>query len=214
MKKYMMAGAVAALGLAIGTAANAAVVLFNFGSSTGDLGLTKAYTVSGLTVTAKAFGTPAADLFGKSAGGDEVGLGMTNDPSGDHEIYFGKGFIQLDLSALVGKVDFSTILFAFNSTTSGERATVFGSNTAGVLGTAIGSTTSEAATVAGSPLYKYYDFESTVAASGANGGNVLLKSLTATTVPEPATWAMMLVGFGGLGAVLRRRRATAEFAAG
>lgn len=26
-------------------------------------------------------------------------------------------------------------------------------------------------------------------------------------VPEPATWAMMLVGFGGLGALLRRRRA-------
>jgi hypothetical protein len=28
-------------------------------------------------------------------------------------------------------------------------------------------------------------------------------------VPEPATWAMMLVGFGGLGAALRRRRALA-----
>jgi len=27
-------------------------------------------------------------------------------------------------------------------------------------------------------------------------------------VPEPATWAMMLAGFGGLGALLRRRRAT------
>jgi len=26
-------------------------------------------------------------------------------------------------------------------------------------------------------------------------------------VPEPATWAMMLMGFGGLGAVLRRRKA-------
>ncbi len=25
-------------------------------------------------------------------------------------------------------------------------------------------------------------------------------------VPEPTTWAMMLVGFGGLGCLLRRRR--------
>ena len=31
-------------------------------------------------------------------------------------------------------------------------------------------------------------------------------------VPEPATWAMMLVGFGGLGAVVRRRRASAAIA--
>jgi hypothetical protein len=28
----------------------------------------------------------------------------------------------------------------------------------------------------------------------------------AVPVPEPATWAMMLVGFGGLGAMIRRRR--------
>ena len=28
----------------------------------------------------------------------------------------------------------------------------------------------------------------------------------AAGVPEPATWAMMLVGFGGLGGLLRRRR--------
>jgi hypothetical protein len=26
-------------------------------------------------------------------------------------------------------------------------------------------------------------------------------------VPEPATWALMIVGFGGAGAMLRRRRA-------
>ena len=30
-------------------------------------------------------------------------------------------------------------------------------------------------------------------------------SLTLTSVPEPATWAMMLVGFGGLGAAIRTR---------
>ncbi|HEY2356695.1 MAG TPA: PEPxxWA-CTERM sorting domain-containing protein [Phenylobacterium sp.] len=28
------------------------------------------------------------------------------------------------------------------------------------------------------------------------------------TVPEPSTWAMMLVGFGGIGAMVRRRRQT------
>lgn len=30
-----------------------------------------------------------------------------------------------------------------------------------------------------------------------------------TEVPEPATWAMMIIGFGGIGAVLRRRRTLA-----
>jgi hypothetical protein len=31
-------------------------------------------------------------------------------------------------------------------------------------------------------------------------------------VPEPATWAMMIIGFGGIGAVLRRRRVATAFA--
>jgi hypothetical protein len=31
---------------------------------------------------------------------------------------------------------------------------------------------------------------------------------TANAVPEPASWAMMLVGFGGLGVAMRRRRTT------
>jgi hypothetical protein len=30
-----------------------------------------------------------------------------------------------------------------------------------------------------------------------------------TAVPEPATWAMMILGFGGIGAMMRRRRALA-----
>lgn len=36
----------------------------------------------------------------------------------------------------------------------------------------------------------------------------LLDGVSLTAVPEPATWAMMLIGFGGLGAMVRRRRQT------
>jgi hypothetical protein len=36
-----------------------------------------------------------------------------------------------------------------------------------------------------------------------------LASFTITAVPEPASWAAMLVGFGAVGAAMRRRRAVA-----
>ncbi|HEY5289626.1 MAG TPA: PEPxxWA-CTERM sorting domain-containing protein [Caulobacteraceae bacterium] len=43
-------------------------------------------------------------------------------------------------------------------------------------------------------------------AFGADVGNILFSVNVATAaVPEPAAWTLMLVGFGGLGAMLRRR---------
>jgi hypothetical protein len=32
-------------------------------------------------------------------------------------------------------------------------------------------------------------------------------SASITAVPEPATWAMMIIGFGAAGSMIRRRRA-------
>ncbi len=40
-----------------------------------------------------------------------------------------------------------------------------------------------------------------------SGSSTLRISSVAAAVPEPATWAMMLVGFGGIGVAMRRRRA-------
>jgi hypothetical protein len=42
--------------------------------------------------------------------------------------------------------------------------------------------------------------------SGGNGSFSGTLSFALTAMPEPASWAMMIVGFGGIGAMLRRRR--------
>ena len=44
--------------------------------------------------------------------------------------------------------------------------------------------------------------------TGSFGGSVAFQAQSA--VPEPGTWAMMLLGFGGMGVVMRRRRRTAN----
>lgn len=45
-----------------------------------------------------------------------------------------------------------------------------------------------------------------MAFNGAKGAELLFYS-DPTGVPEASTWAWMLVGFGGLGALLRHKRA-------
>jgi hypothetical protein len=42
--------------------------------------------------------------------------------------------------------------------------------------------------------------------NGTNGNTGNVGATLTGGVPEPATWAMMLVGFGGMGALLRQRR--------
>jgi hypothetical protein len=58
-------------------------------------------------------------------------------------------------------------------------------------------------TIAGVPFDFYY-----FKATGAAANNVLLAEVSGVTaaVPEPATWAMMLLGFAGLGFAFRSLR--------
>lgn len=51
---------------------------------------------------------------------------------------------------------------------------------------------------------QYIDFR--VGPNGSYGSDSTGLSLTVATVPEPASWALMIVGFGAAGMVLRRRR--------
>lgn len=44
-------------------------------------------------------------------------------------------------------------------------------------------------------------------------GSTFSQGLTAVTVPEPGTWALMLLGFLGTGLLIRRRRTSTGFAA-
>ncbi len=47
---------------------------------------------------------------------------------------------------------------------------------------------------------------------GSYGGSLTFSPAAAPSVPEPATWAMMLFGFAGIGWQLRRKRSSAGFA--
>ncbi len=46
----------------------------------------------------------------------------------------------------------------------------------------------------------------------STGNSFELDNVAGGGVPEPATWGLMIMGFGGMGALFRRRRAAATFA--
>jgi PEP-CTERM motif len=86
----------------------------------------------------------------------------------------------------------------FGSTTNGESWLVFASNspTSGFVQVASGS--DELVHTLVGPVSNFYYFKENTA-SGATLDNVLLAEVSGVAaVPEPGTWAMMLLGFVGL----------------
>ena len=89
--------------LCCGTAAivHASTITIIFDNPTGTLTPSQSYSSGGVTLTAYGFDSSGpSNLYGKANGGDENGIGLANDPHGDHEIVKGS-FVQLDISELL-----------------------------------------------------------------------------------------------------------------
>src|SRR5215471_1340617 len=123
LRGALMAVAVGAAAVLSAGATRAATITWNLNLPSGPLGTTQTYTAGGITITVAGFsgipqlGTnvPNVMLFGKNNGGDEVGLGLSNDPSGQNEIA-GLNIIRIDFSNVImaGALSFD---FQMNSTT-------------------------------------------------------------------------------------------------
>jgi hypothetical protein len=89
----------------------------------------------------------------------------------------------------------------------GAAGLYFGGTCAGIydtLTTSLNTTVGQAYTLR---------FDLSVFGGINNGVRVSTGALTTGAVPEPATWAMMLIGFGGIGFAMRRQRKAALLAA-
>jgi len=203
MRKLMLAAAGAAA-LAFSGVANAAVEI-NFNNPTGDIGTSHTYSNGGLSVTAYGLG---GDLFGKSNGGDENGVGIASDPTGNNEIW-GNSAIVLDVSSLLAD-QVTAAQFFMGSTTNGESWDVWVWNGSNFIQELTGNTE---LTWTDLPNWGSTDFYAFTSGGTTPNNNVLLGGLSAVGgVPEPSTWAMMLLGFGAMGFALRRRKRPALLA--
>ena len=221
LKTALLAGV---LGASFGTmslsGAQAATV-FDFqtpaGNPCGVACSTHTYTVGGVSITADGFtgsisggsftSTGAVNLWDKTSGGDENGLGLTNDPnSGENEITFGS-FVRITMP-----VGFTAASFSMGSTTATQPESwmVYGCTAATSGCTALITGGTDELTSHNLALDPFYYFTEATANTTGNTPNVLLHELDVTATPLPATLPLLATGFGAMGLLGWRRKRKAQ----
>jgi hypothetical protein len=163
LRKFMLAGAVAAVG-SIAVPAAAAPILFELTGSR-----TATFTIDPVAT--------APDFFSQSFIGDQVSY---NSVAGTFGGVNGNAFVGFG-TFLAATLNVQSPNLGFTQFTGPDLFTVANSR----------------------PVFKLGTFQLNSIVSGAS---TLKISAVAAAVPEPMTWALMAVGFGTAGAMLRYRR--------
>lgn len=197
MKHKTLLSILACAGLTMAAQAN--TVTFNsFGS--GDLGSgAKTFTSGGIGLTITP--SPGQDLYGKTSGGDETGLGLSG--TAQNEIT-SSTYIALTVPTV--PVSDLHLLF-FGSVQTGEIANVYFSTTLG--DTSPGAFLGQVVGADGSfDVSGHTSGYIMITGGGTGGANVLLDSVTATTIPDGGT-TVALLGFALTALAVGRRKLVA-----
>lgn len=203
----------AAAGLAFATPANAAVT-FNFVGGTGglsagetllaDFDTTNGGVVGGAVVQGDLSGQYAEPAFGDQGdfylnvvGGSSALFNLISQPGG------GVGSISFDLGSVDTYNDFTICLSLSGCSTYAGFTVVPGANGNQTIPATNGRLTFNAT---GGDIITSFTL-----ASSQNSLETDNFGITAA-VPEPATWGMMLLGFGLMGFSMRRRRSSVTLA--
>jgi hypothetical protein len=150
-----------------------------------------------VTFTPIGGGTLTSDAFGPSPNGTKgiVATNGSNFPQINALIAGGTNFVSVDIGDYNSDAD-SLFLRAYDSGNNLIDSDGF------VIGDAFTGLVTLSVSVAGIDRVEFGGFG--VQGSSVYGDNFTFDSNA--VVPEPGAWALMLMGFGGLGAMLRSRR--------
>jgi hypothetical protein len=148
----------------------------NFNTSTGSLGNSKTYSVSGATVTAYGYsnsGSPAAIYAQNNYGTSTDGIGIDSVYNNQIDSVH---FIQLDLSQAIaaGATGGQILISGLTQCQYGESYDIYGSNTPGMLGTQLVAAGTKDTTFFAIPSFGTYKYISV----RAHSGNVLIGQLS------------------------------------